>query len=469
MRVRWMIVVAVLGLLPSLVEAQQSARLVQPPQAARASQDAPLPPSIGPAPPLMPPGQPEQVPQPPGEPQAGAGMTLGELEAMAERCNPTLVQALARVQAARGQYLQVGLYPNPVVGYQGTEIGNEGRAGQQGGFVGQEIVTAGKLRLNRDVASQEIRQAEYAWEAQRFRVLTDVRRGFYEVLVAQRAMELTEQLVGIGERGVKAAEELRKAKEVARTDVLQARIEFDSAKLLLERARNRYTGAWRSLAAVVGDPALQPTSLAGSLQDGTVQLTWEDTLNRLWASSPQLAGAQAGVARAQAALNRECAGRIPNVDVQAGVQYDNATRDTIAGVQVGVPIPIYNRNQGNIRRAQAELTAAQYEVGRVRLALQQRLATVFEQYATAHQQVGRYTSDILPNAQESLKLVSAGYRQGEFSYLVLLTAQRTYFQTNLAYLDALRELRTSAAAIEGNLLTDSLQTAEPAGPSPQQK
>ncbi len=223
------------------------------------------------------------------------------------------------------------------------------------------------------------------------------------MLVAQRTMELTEQLVRIGEEGVKAAEQLLKAKEAARVDLLQARIEADSARILLERARNRYTGAWRSLMAVVGDPALQPIPLAGSLQDGMVQLTWEDTLNRLLATSPQLAGAQVGVARAQATLNREYAGRIPNVDLQAGVQYDNASQDTIAGVQVGLPIPIYNRNQGNIRRAQAELTAAQYEVGRVRLALQQRLAVVFEQYATARQQVDRYTTDILPNAQESLK------------------------------------------------------------------
>lgn len=459
----------VLGLLPNLAAGQQSGRLVQPPDVPRASQDAPLPPSTGLASPPTPAGQPEAVPQPLEEPLAAGGTTLAELEQLAERCNPTLVQASARVQAARGQYLQVGLYPNPVVGYQGTEIGNEGRAGQQGGFIGQELVTAGKLRLNRGIASQEIRQAEFAWQAQRFRVLTDVRRGFYDVLVAQRTMELTEQLVRIGEEGVKAAEQLLKAKEAARVDLLQARIEADSARVLLEKARNRHAAFWRNLAAVVGSPDMQASPLAGSLQDGMVPLTWEDTLNQLLSTSPQLAGAQAGVARAQAALSRECAGRIPNVDVQAGVQYDNATRDTIAGVQVGVPIPIYNRNQGNIRRAQAELTVAQYEVNRVRLALQQRLAAVFEQYATARQQVDKYTSNILPDAQESLKLVSSGYRQGEFSYLVLLTAQRTYFQTNLAYLDALRDLRAAGVTIEGNLLTDSLQTAEPAGPSPQQR
>jgi cobalt-zinc-cadmium efflux system outer membrane protein len=220
---------------------------------------------------------------------------------------------------------------------------------------------------------------------------------------------------------------------------------------------------------VVGDPALQPTALAGSLQDGMAPLTWEDALNRLLAESPQLAGAQAGVARAQAALSRECAGRVPNLDLQAGVQYDNATRDTFATVQVGVPIPIYNRNQGNISKAQAELAAAQHEVRRVRLALEQRLAAVFEQYATAHQQVEKYTRDIMPNAQESLKLVSSGYRQGEFSYLMLLTAQRTYFQTNLAYLDALRDLRSATTSLEGNLLSDSLQGSDPPGGWAQQR
>lgn len=436
--------------------------LAQPPDfpSARLPDDT----RVVPAPDMVrpPQGPIEQGPPTAGQPTA-PGVTLAELEAMAESCNPTLAQAAARVAAARGHCVQVGLYPNPTAGYIGAEMGNEGRAGQQGGFVGQEVVTAGKLQLNRTVAAQEVRQAEYAWAAQRFRVLTDVRRGFYEVLVAQRTVELAEQLVGIGERGVKTAEELMKAKEVARSDVLQARIESDSAKLLLQKARNRHTGAWRGLAAVVGDPALQPIYLAGDLQDGMIQFTWEDTLNRLWAESPELAGAQAGVARAQATLSRECAGRIPNFDLQAGVQYDNATRDTFATVQVGIPIPIHNRNQGNIARAQAELIAAQREIRRVQLALQQRLAAVFEQYATAQQQVEKYNRDIMPNAEESLKLVSSGYQQGEFSYLMLLTAQRTYFQTNLAYLDALRDLRTSAAALEGNLLSDSLQTTESAG------
>jgi outer membrane protein, heavy metal efflux system len=406
---------------------------------------------------------PDAAPFPPGLRDTAPAMTLAALEDIAQRNNPTLSQAAARVQAAQAQCLQVGLYPNPVLGYKGIEIGNEGRAGQQGGFFSQEIVTAGKLGLNQEVAAQEVQQAQWAFDIQRRRVLTDVRRGYFEVLFAQRTVGLSDQLVQVGRQGVTAAESLKKAQEVGRADVLQARIEAESANVQSERAKNRHVAAWRSLAAVLGTPDMPPASLAGDLQDGIAQLTWESSLQRLLAESPAIGNAKAGVARAQAAVSRECAGRIPNVDLEAGVQYDNATQNTIAEVQVGLPIPLFNRNQGNISRAQAELIAAQHEVRRVELELQQRLSAAFEQYASARYQVEKYTRDILPNAKASLDLTTAGYRQGEFGYLLLLTAQRTYFQTNLAYLEALRELRSASAAIEGSLLSDSLR-AEGASP-----
>ena len=454
--IRWCICAALIGMVSNAGIAQQAG----PPDAGRPDASNLRVVSEGPKAPLPPAGQPEQVPQPLGEPAAPVGMTLAELEEMAIRCNPTVAQAAHRVEAARGRCVQVGLYPNPVAGYIGSEIGNEGQGGQQGGFVGQEIVTAGKLRLNQNVAMQEVRQAEWAWQAQRQRVLTDVRRSFYDVLVAQRTMELTEQLLRIGDEGVRSTETLMKAKEVARADVLQARIEAETARVLLERARNRHAGSWRNLAAVAGAANMPPSPLAGEAWDGLSVLTWEDTYSRLLAESPQLASARAGVARAQATVEREYAQRVPNIDLQTAVQYDNATNYTWATVQAGVPMPLFNRNQGNIRRAEAELMAAKNEVQRVELELQQRLAAIFEQYTTARYQVEKYSRDILPIAQSSLDLANKGYRQGEYNYLFLLTSQRTYFQTNLVYLDALRELRNASTAIEGNLLSGSLQTAE---------
>jgi cobalt-zinc-cadmium efflux system outer membrane protein len=148
------------------------------------------------------------------------------------------------------------------------------------------------------------------------------------------------------------------------------------------------------------------------------------------------------------------------LNVEATMQHDNATRDDIAGVQAGIPLPIWNRNQGGIRRARAEIIAAESDVRRVELDLSRRLAAAFQRYQNANQQVQTYERDILPDAKASLDLVTAGYREGEFGYLALLTSQRTFFQTNLSYLEALRELKRQRALIDGLLLADSLSEAE---------
>jgi cobalt-zinc-cadmium efflux system outer membrane protein len=175
-----------------------------------------------------------------------------------------------------------------------------------------------------------------------------------------------------------------------------------------------------------------------------------------------LAAARSGVARAQCELARQCAERVPNVEAGTTLLYHNPDERAVVGVEVGMRLPIFDRNQGNIAKARAELVAAEREVGRVALILQQRLATAFARYGDARQRVEQYAAEdgMLRNAKETLELVEAGYRQGEFDYLKLLTAQRTYFRVNLAYLEALLELRTTVVEIDGLLLSGGLDAVE---------
>jgi cobalt-zinc-cadmium efflux system outer membrane protein len=390
------------------------------------------------------------------------GLAMADLESMALAKNPALARAAARVAAARGEWVQVGLPPNPTIGYSGNEIGNSDRAGQQGGFVGQQVITGGKLRLSRAVAEQGLRVAQQQLEAQRYRVVNDVRIDFYEVLAAQRRAEIAEELLATGQRTMNVIEQFLQAKEVSQVDLLQARVETNAARILLENARNDQAAAWRKLAAVVGTPDMQPKPLAGDLQADLGDIVFDDALRTLLNGSPELAAARANADRARQAVTRARVEPVPNLDLAAGVQFDNSTRDTIANVQIGMPIPILNRNQGGIRRAEGEFAAARNDVQRTELDLQQRLATAYQRYANARQQVKTYTDAILPDAQKSIDLVTTGYRQGQFGYLILLTSQRTYFQTKLAYLESLRQLRISAVEIDGLLLTDSLRPDESA-------
>src|SRR5262245_57627817 len=193
----------------------------------------------------------EAISLPPAQPSA---LSLDDLESMALANNPTLAQAAANVRAMRGKWVQDGLYPNPRLSYKGDEMGDENTAGFQGFQVTQEIVTRGKLGLAQNVDSQEIVRAQQQYAAQEFRVRNDVKLRFYEVLLAQRALELSQELERIARIAAKAADDLFKASEVGRGDVLQAQIESETMQLQAVKARNAEDAAWRRLVVVVGLP-----------------------------------------------------------------------------------------------------------------------------------------------------------------------------------------------------------------------
>ena len=383
-------------------------------------------------------------------------LTLADFEGIALQNNPTLVLAVARANEARGRRIQAGLYPNPVVGYHATEIGNLGTAGQQGGFISQRFISGGKLKLDQAIAAKEIDEAHFRFEAQQQRLLSDVRVRFYDALVAERRVDLTGELAGIGDDLVEATEKLLAGRLGTQNDLLQAEIKADESHILFDNARNENIEAWRRLAAVVGTPTMTMTALEGKLDSDPPSLEWETCLSMALGSNPELNAARARVDQARIAIHRARKEPIPDVELSVSVRHHNVTGDNVANVQAGFPITIFDKNQGNIRSAEAKRIAAVKEVERIELVLQDRLAVAYRRYANARQQVERYGQRMVPRAKQSLELVTDGYEKRQVEYLTLLTAQQTNLQVNLSYLDSLRELRAASAIIDGQLLSDSL-------------
>lgn len=406
--------------------------------------------------------QPEPLPQATLRPVALGRLTLADLEQMAIAANPSVARVAALVEAARGHWIQQGLPPNPSVGYEGQQIGSAGRAEQDGVFIEQEIVRGGKLGLNRQVAAQEWAQREQQLAAQQQRVVTDVRIAYYQVLVAERQQKLTGELLGIAKEAAKVADDLLRGKEVGRADVVQAQLEVGNAEILAQNALNRYTAAWRSLATVIGNPQLLPQPLDGNIEDSRQELSWEQSRERLLTSSPEIAAATAEIERARWALQRAMVEKTPNVTVAGLVNWrDNGIGgDSDGSLTVGIPLPLWNRNQGGVVQAQGQVAAAERALDQLELSLENRLAPVFERYSNALGQVNKYRSQLLPAAQQSLDLARRLYEAGETPYLNLLTAQRSFSQTNVNYLESLRELRAAEAEIEGLLLSGSLESRQ---------
>lgn len=194
------------------------------------------------------------------------------------------------------------------------------------------------------------------------------------------------------------------------------------------------------------------------------QLTGQDSLDRLVSSSPEIGIALTNIERARGRAERARIEKIPNVTLRGMVNViDNGINgDPDGSVSVGVPLPVWNRNQGALIQAQHEAAAAERALEQLELSLQSRLAPVFERYSNALNQVKEYRENILPAARESLELSRRLYQAGETGFLNVLTAQRTYSQTNLSYLEAQRHLRTTTAEIEGLLLSGSLQSSNAA-------
>lgn len=404
----------------------------------------------------------EPVAIPPAPVNGEAALTLGDFEQLALEGNPTLRQAAATLEAARGRAVQAGLYPNPTVGYTGEEIGSDGKAGEQGVFVSQLIVTGGKLRLSRAAFQQEAVQGEWQALAQQYRVLNGVRIQFYRVLAMQRLLEVREALVEIAEETLRTTEELFNIGQANRPDVLQARIQVRQQGVALVTARKRYQAAWQELAALVGRPDLALTKLEGNLDPTGSVIDWDTALFNLLEASPQLHIARAGIARNRFALQRERVEPLPNVQMQIGTQYNFETESQQASVQLGLSLPIFNKNQGNIRAAQANLVRSQAELQRIELSLRERLADVFADYEAGLNTVGEYREHILPESREAFELYLESFRVRRAPWQQVVLAQQTYFQANVEYVEALNEVRRAEVAILGLLLVDGLE--EPPGP-----
>jgi len=397
--------------------------------------------------------------------QADGDVLLSELEQLALANNPSLAGASAEIEALRGKWLQAGLPPNPVVGYTAAEIGNEGAAGQQGIFIGQQSIRGGKLSLSQSVVAQEIETAIRVLSAQEQRVMTDVQLGYFDYLISLRRLALAGELVEVSKRAVRDTRELLQKGELRKAELYRAEAESATLVILLKNARNQKETTWKRLAMVVGDPQLvapelDPTTVKGKLDEAVaVNINRDESIARLLSESPEIAATETNVERARQAIERANVEGVPNLNTQLSVQYDTATGHTVTGLQFGWPIPYYNWNQGGIHQAQSELVAAERAVDQVGLGLQRRFELVFQRYANARNQVEEYSKDegILAKTKEMLRLTTLGYKSGEANSLDMLTAQRIYTQANLAHLEAVRELSAAAIEIKGLLLKDSDQ------------
>ncbi len=390
----------------------------------------------------------------PAEPVGVIGYDLPTLLQMAEANSPTLRAARAGLDQARGLKVQNTRYPNPTFGYQGVEIGNEGAAGQHGMYWSQTWVTNDKLRLAGNAADAEINRRGWLFHTQQQRIANQVRQRYYDLLAARRVVALSTRIADIAGSNLAAVEGLFEAGEVAKNILLQARVESQRARLAATNSQTALQTARRLLSLSLSSPEFDATQVQGSIRADVPNVVAADIVAWVQGRSPELAAARANLDRAKANVSRAVAAPIPNVNTQLGVGYDDATGSAFSNVQVGVAVPINNRNEGNISAAKAAARRAAQQVEQLQLDLKTRVITAFQQFDTARQRVETLRASMLPMAAESLKLTQEAYKIGEANYQTLLTAQRSYFDAALSLIEARRQLWQAVVRLQGLVVTE---------------
>lgn len=379
----------------------------------------------------------------PAIPETGLRYTLAELEARTLAIAPAVDQAANAVVAADGVAWQAGRPFNPQVGYEADTVRTLGTAGYQGVFVEQVFQTAGKRQLAQQVACFDITSAEFNLQKARLDQLNGVRKAWYQVLVARENLRITRALAEFSDTIFELPLDQLRQEQIAPYEPLPLRALAIQARAAYEAAQARDRAAWQVLAAAVGDPSLPPGDLEGNAAMPVFALDYAQLSSLLQANHTDLQVALNRNQQSQVEVERQYRKRVPDLRIYSAVQEDYTSppvQRTTWNLQVGVPVPIFDLNRGNIQKARAEQARASREFERVRNELQADLADAWQRYETARIQVEAYRNRILPDqARAYLGIVRRHDEEGSVTYTDVVVAQQNLVMALNTYINSLTE------------------------------
>ena len=386
--------------------------------------------------------------EPTGELSLRKAVTLALLR------SPELASFAWSVRQAEAEQLQASLQPNPRLetefeNFAGTGEFRGTRALETTVSLSQLIELGGKRARRMRLASLDSRLSGWNYETKRLKVLTDVTRKYAALLAAQRRLDLTRENLKLAEAALGAVEKRVSAGKSAPTEKLKASVETATSRIDNRRAERELTVARQQLAATWGsDKALFDRAVGDFAKISPPPDT--EALTPLLAQNPEIARWETEAAQRQATLDLAKAAAVPDVEVGAGYRqsWETGADDGAMLVTASVPLPLFDRNQGEILRARfgVQKTHADRNAAQVRLHAQ--LTAAYQQLASAYEESRSLQDEILPMARRAYKAVETSFKEGKSGYLDMLDAQRTLVDAQSKHVEALAEYHQARAQVE---------------------
>lgn len=377
--------------------------------------------------------------------EPAAPLTLKAALELAFGANPELSAAGRELEAVEATITQAGVRPNPQIS---TLIEDTRRSTRTTTLqLNQPIELGGKRAARIDAAERGRDAASADFDAKRAEIRAAVMTAFFDVLAAQERLQLVQSSVLLAQRATIAASRRVTAGKVSPVEETKARVAEAGVRVEAFQATSELSIARKRLAATWGSPFPQFERVEGAVETlPTLPALGE--LNTRLTNAPSLLRARLEVNRRQALAQVERTRRIPDVTVSLGTKRNEELGRNQAIFGISIPIPVFDRNQGNLLEALRRTDKARDELIATEVRLGGELVQAHERLNAARQEVDALQNDILPGAQSAYDAATKGFELGKFSFLEVLDAQRTLLQAKSQYLRTLTEGHRAAAEIE---------------------
>ena len=356
--------------------------------------------------------------------------------------NPDLAAAQWEIDIAQGGRQQAGLIPNPVLSVDAEDTRRDTRT--TGVKLSQTLELGGKRGARIDVATRAQDAAALTLEQRRNTLRADVIDSYYSALRAQERLDLAQRSLALAERGLLVANARVTAGKTSPVEATRAQVQLSEIRLELNRAQMGLTDGYRRLAASTGSATVEFQAVA---TQGLPQLPAAQLLARL-EQTAELRLAELQILQGEASVGLEKAQRIPDLDVSIGSQYDAGARERVNLVGVSMPLPLFNRNQGNVLAASRRADQARDLRNATELRLRTETRQALDLWQTANSEVRAFNQQILPAAQSAVDSATRGFEMGKFNFLDVLDAQRTLIAARTQYLVATAQATDAWVRIE---------------------
>jgi cobalt-zinc-cadmium efflux system outer membrane protein len=378
---------------------------------------------------------------------ARGGTTLDEAIREALANNAGLLAERSNIAIADAQILTAGMRPNPTATFGGDHLDllgtrfNEVNGGGPGEIAsGIEFTheTGGKRERRIEVARAARSAAGFDYLNSARSLILDVRNAFTDALLARDTLEVARENLGFFSQIVGANEERVRAGDVAEVELIRSRIAALQYQAEVRQSELKYRTALVRLQTLMGrkrtDAAFEIT---GALDRPEMPAALEQLQRSALESRPDLNALRHDAQRAGAGLRLEMAQAKP--DVTFGTEYRrqqfNASANALT-ITLGIPLPVFDRNQGGIARAREEQRQAELRVRALETSIAGEVEEAYAQLRTARSLLDAVSAAMVEQARQVRDITEYSYKRGEASMLALLDAQRAFNDTIAAHIEA---------------------------------